>query len=90
MVHEDDEHRREGDEEDADDVQADGQPAHGTAEEEVGGLVGIQQGLIPAGQRSQSGQGHNQRERAQSNTGSLHFFYQHTTLFWVIYGASQA
>lgn len=42
VLHTDDEQRRESYERDADEVQAHSQPAHGTAEEEVGGLVGIQ------------------------------------------------
>lgn len=50
VLHKDDEQRRESDECDADEVQAHSQPAHGTAEEEVWCLVGIQKGLIPAGQ----------------------------------------
>lgn len=42
IVHEDNEERDSSDKRDADEVQADSQPAHGAAEEVVGGLVGVQ------------------------------------------------
>lgn len=49
VVHEDNEKRNAGDKRDADKIQADSEPAHGAAEEVVGGLVGVQKLLISAG-----------------------------------------
>lgn len=48
-MHEDNEKRNAGDKRDADKIQADSEPAHGTAEEVVGGLIGVQKLLISAG-----------------------------------------
>lgn len=50
-MHEDNEKRNAGDKRDADKIQADSEPAHGAAEEVVGGLVGVQKLLISAGTR---------------------------------------
>lgn len=50
-MHEDNEKCNAGDKRDADKIQADSEPAHGAAEEVVGGLVGVQQLLISAGTR---------------------------------------
>lgn len=50
-MHEDNEKRNAGDKRDADKIQANSEPAHGTAEEVVGGLVGVQKLLISAGTR---------------------------------------
>ena len=46
-MHEDDEESYRCDERDADQVESHCQPAHSTAEEVVGGLVGVQQSLVP-------------------------------------------
>lgn len=50
-MHEDNEESDGGDERDADEVEAHGQPTHSTAEEVVGGLVIVQQFLISTKQR---------------------------------------
>lgn len=56
-MHEDNEKCNAGDKRDADKIQADSEPAHGAAEEVVGGLVGVQQLLISAGTREIKSQG---------------------------------
>lgn len=45
-MHDDYEKCNSSDKRDANEVEAHGHPAHGTAEQEVGGLVGVQQFLI--------------------------------------------
>lgn len=61
-MHEDDEKCYSSDKRDADEVQADSQPTHGTAEEVVGSLIGVQQFLIS--------------DREQFHRGQTQFFDQ--------------
>lgn len=53
-MHEDNKKCHSGDKRDADKIQADSEPTHGTAEEVVGGLVSVQKLLISGERRDKT------------------------------------